>query len=194
MYLSREQAVAGELCRSCGLPVIDNLGKWPGTMYLTPEQRVEYDADQAKYKEMHSDCEAHRWSMSGSRATHCGYCCPPIPMSREQYESIERIFASSAWREQELNSGSARSPVGMSSSRAFTTQTNSHFSTAWCPDCEMTRGVVAPTKTVEAAARVAEAKRKHDDEVAKAESEVKNAEKAAASARRKKLADLRTST
>ena len=39
MYLTREQAAAGELCRGCGLPVIDNLGNWPGTMYLTDKQR-----------------------------------------------------------------------------------------------------------------------------------------------------------
>lgn len=26
MYLTREQAAAGEACRGCGLPVIDNLG------------------------------------------------------------------------------------------------------------------------------------------------------------------------
>ncbi len=60
MYLTREQAAAGDPCRGCGLPAIDNLGNWPGTMYLTPEQKIEYDADQAKYKEMHPDCDAHR--------------------------------------------------------------------------------------------------------------------------------------
>lgn len=31
-YLTREQAAAGEPCRGCGLPVVDNLGNWPGTM------------------------------------------------------------------------------------------------------------------------------------------------------------------
>lgn len=70
MYLTREQAAAGELCRGCGLPVIDSIGNWPGTMYLWPEQKVEHDADRARYKEMHLHCEAHRWSTSGSRATH----------------------------------------------------------------------------------------------------------------------------
>lgn len=96
-------AAAGEPCRGRGLPVIDNLGNWPGTMYLTPEQKIEYDADQAKYKEMHPNCEAHRWSMSGSRATHCGYCCPPIPMSPERYEKISQILTSSPRREEELD-------------------------------------------------------------------------------------------
>lgn len=72
-------------------------------MNLTPEQKIEYDADQAKYKEMHPNCDAHRWSMSGSRATHCGYCCPPIPMSPEQYENISRLLLSRPRREEELD-------------------------------------------------------------------------------------------
>lgn len=39
MYLTREQAAAGEPCHGCGLPVIDYLGSWPGTMYLSAEDR-----------------------------------------------------------------------------------------------------------------------------------------------------------
>ncbi|GAA3610113.1 hypothetical protein [Agrococcus terreus] len=72
-------------------------------MYLTPEQKVEYEADQAKYKEMHPNCDAHRWSKSRSRATHCGYCCPPIPMSPEQYEKISKFLLGSPRREEELD-------------------------------------------------------------------------------------------
>ena len=70
--------------------------------------------------------------------------------------------------------------------------TNLHpsFSTALCPECEMTRGVVTSTKTVEASARMAEAERKHDDKVARAERELKMAERAATMAR-KKLNKLR---
>lgn len=193
MDLSREEAAAGEPCRGCGLPVIDNLGDWPGTMYLTPEQKVEYDADQAKYKEMHPDCDAHRWSMSGSRATHCGYCCPPIPLSPQQYEHISRILTSSPRREEDLDIWE-RTLTCSHVVKKSVHHTNQHpsFSTAWCPECEMTRGVVASTKTVEAAARLAEAKRKRDDQVARAERELKRAEKVAADAR-KKLAELKSS-
>ncbi|KJC63144.1 hypothetical protein [Agreia bicolorata] len=68
MYLTREQAAAGEACRGCGLPVIDNLGSWPGTMYLTDEQRVIFDADQERYREMHPNCDAHRWSIVATAA------------------------------------------------------------------------------------------------------------------------------
>lgn len=38
MYLTREQAAAEEPCRGCGLPVLDNLGNWPCTMYLPPRR------------------------------------------------------------------------------------------------------------------------------------------------------------
>ncbi|MBG0716553.1 hypothetical protein G3N18_00365 [Microbacterium sp. 2C] len=191
MYLTREQAAAGEPCRGCGLPIIDGLGNWPGTMYLTAEQRVEYEADQERYKEMHSDCDAHRWSMSGSRATHCGYCCPPIPMSREQFDHIHRIFTSSPRREEELDIWERTLTCGHVVEQSVH-HTNLHpsFSTALCPECQMTRGVVTSTKTVEASARKAEAERKHDDRVARAERELKMAEKAAVEAR-KKLNELR---
>lgn len=129
MYLTREQAAAGEACRGCGLPVIDNLGSWPGTMYLTDEQRVIYDADQKRYREMHPNCDAHRWSIAGSRATHCGYCCPPIPMSREQAERIQRIFATvPERREEELDIWARTRPAGTWWSRAFTTPAGSRAS------------------------------------------------------------------
>ncbi|MEJ3406115.1 hypothetical protein WDJ51_15375 [Rathayibacter sp. YIM 133350] len=172
MYLTREQAAAGELCRGCGLPIIDNLGNWPGTMYLTPEQKVEYDADQALYKQMHPNCDAHRWSMSGSRATHCGYCCPPIPLSHEQYEHIGRILTSSPRREEELDIWTRRLTCGHVAEHSVH-HTNQHpsFSTAWCPECAVARGVVTSMKTVEAEARMAEAKRKRDDQVSRAERE-----------------------
>jgi hypothetical protein len=192
MYLTPEETAAGEPCRGCGLPVIDNLGDWGGTMYLTPEQRIEYDAHQARYREMHSTCDAHRWSMQGSRATHCGYCCPPLPMSREQSEHIGRLFASfPERREEELNIWERILTCGhkVQQSVHHTNQSPS-FSTARCPECEMTRGVVSSQKIVGAAARMAEAMRKRDDHVARAERELKKAEKAATEAR-KKLAEAR---
>lgn len=190
MYLTREQAAAGEPCRGCGLPVIDNLGDWPGTMYLTDEQRVIYDADQQRYRDMHPDCNSHRWSMAGSRATHCGFCCPPIPMSPEQYESIQRILSGSVRREEELDIWERTLTCGHTVQQSVHhTNREPSFSTQWCPECELTRGVVESEKIVEAAARMAEAKRKQADEVARAERELKKAEKAATDAR-KKLSEL----
>ncbi|MEV7874189.1 hypothetical protein [Microbacterium sp. NPDC089188] len=191
MCLTREQAAAGERCRGCGLPFIDNLGSWPATMYLTPEQKIEHDADRATYKEMHPNCEAHRWSVSGSRATHCGYCCPPIPMSPGQYEHISRILLSSPRREEELDVWERTLTCGHVVEQSVH-HTNQHpsFSTAWCAECELTRGVVSSIKTVEAATRMADARRKRDDAIARAERESKKAEKAATDAR-KKVNELR---
>lgn len=190
-YLTREQAAAGEACRGCGLPVIDNLGSWPGTMHLTPEQRVDYDADQAAYRDMHPNCDAHRWSMSGSRATHCGYCCPPIPMSQAQREHIGRLLAGvPERREEELDIWERTLTCGHHVQQSVHhTNSGPSLSTQWCLECELTRGVVTSEKIVEAAARMAEAMRKRDDKVARAEREVKKAEKAAAEARRK-LAEI----
>lgn len=190
-YLTGEQAAAGEPCRGCGLPVIDNLGNWPEGMCLTPEQKIECDADQAKYKEMHPNCEAHRWSVSASRATHCGYCCPPIPMPPEQYEDITRILLSSPRREEELDLCERTLTCGHDiEQNVHHSNQRLSFSTAWCADCEMARGVVSSVRTVEAAGRMAEARRKRDDAVERAERELKKAEKAATGAR-KKLNELR---
>lgn len=190
MYLTREQAAAGDPCHGCGLPVIDNLGDWPGTMYLTDEQRVIDDADQRRYRDIQPDCNSHRWSMAGSRATHCGFCCPPIPMSPEQYESIQRILSGSVRREGEHDTWERTLTCGHRVQQSVHhTNREPSFSTQWCPECELMRGVVDSEKIVEAAARMAAAKRKQADKVARAEREVRKAEKAAAEAR-KKLAEI----
>lgn len=192
MCLTRDQAAAGEPCRGCGLPVIDNLGDWGGTMYLTPEQRVEYDAAEERYRKMHPDCDSHRWSMAGSRATHCGLCCPPIPMSEKQTADIGRLLASfgkphpeqlDVW-ERTLTCGHRVEQSVHHSNR------EPSFSTEWCADCGMTRGVVSSTKIVESATRMAEAERKRAEDLARAEREVAKAEKAAREAKRK-LEELR---
>ncbi len=125
---------------------------------------------------------------------HCGYRCPPAPISPEQYENIERIFASSPRRKEELDIWKRTQTCGHIIEQSVQ-HTNQHpsFTTSWCPECEMTRGVVSSTKTAEAASRMAEAKRKCDDQVARAERELKMAEKAARDAR-KRLADPRSNS
>jgi len=187
MYLTREQAAADEPCRGCGLPVIDSLGSWPGKMYLTDEQRVIHDADQERYRQMHPDCDARRWSMAGSRATHCGYCCPPIPISREQAESIQCILGTVSERpEEELDIWARSLTCGhLVEQSVHHTNPKPSFSTQWCQEHEITRGVVSSEKVVEAAARTTEANCRRDDKTARAEREVKKAEKEAADARKK---------
>jgi hypothetical protein len=93
LRLTYEELVAREPCRGCGVAILDGLEPFPGTGYLTPEQRVEYDAREAAYRERHGECRAHRWSMGGSRQLHCGFCCPPPPLSPRQIGDLTRLMA-----------------------------------------------------------------------------------------------------
>ncbi|SER53003.1 hypothetical protein SAMN05443377_1026 [Propionibacterium cyclohexanicum] len=187
MYLTREEAAAGEPCRGCGLPVIDNLGSWRGTMYLTREERIEYDEAEARFKERHPDCGSHRWSMSGSRATHCGYCCPPIPFSDAQLEAVARIFRNSKTREEDLDIWERTLTCGHTVQQTVHhTNSGPSFSTQHCADCGVTRGVVSSEKIVTAETRKREAQKERDKKLARAERELAKAEKAAKEARRKR--------
>lgn len=191
MQLTLEQAAAGEPCRGCGLPIIDNLGSWPGTMYLTPEDRVLYDANQAQHRETHPNCDAHRWSMQGSRATHCGYCCPPLPLSPALSERIGRLLATfPERRDEELDIWERTLTCGhITEQKVHRTNRAPSFSTQWCSEWGMTRGVMSSEKIVDASARKAEIERNRDEAVVRAERELAKAEKAAALAKRQ-LAQL----
>jgi hypothetical protein len=91
--LTREELEAGEPCRGCGRPIIDGRGSWPALLKLSPHERAEHDAAEADYKARHGDCRASRWSMSGSRSTHCSYCCPPPPLSKRQVEELASLLS-----------------------------------------------------------------------------------------------------
>lgn len=93
--LTRDEMEAGVPCRGCGQPIIDGLGDWPPLMKLTEQEKREYDAAQADFAARHKDCRGHRWSLSGSRALHCGYCCPPPPLSERQLERLSSLLRAS---------------------------------------------------------------------------------------------------
>jgi hypothetical protein len=59
-YLSREEFKAGHPCRGCGEPILDGLGDQPPLLRMTPEERAEHDAAEARYKERHGECRAGR--------------------------------------------------------------------------------------------------------------------------------------
>lgn len=186
MYLTREEAAAGEPCRGCGLAVIDNLGSWPPLMHLADDERRDRDAAEARYRELHPDCHSHRWSMEGSRAAHCGLCCPPLPLSPSQIENISRILNSATRRETELDVWALTLTCGHRAERSVHhTQRSWVGSTTTCPECVVTRGILTSERIVEAADRQAEAKRKHESELRRAEKDVAKAEATAAAARRK---------
>ena len=142
-YLSWAELEAGEPCRGCGQPLLDGLGGWPPLNQLTPEQRAEYDREGALFRERHGDCRSHRWSLSGHPAAHCGYCCPPPPMSDRQIEQIAQIFSSARVRTQDLDAWDLTLTCGHVVRR---TQHRDHdrytMGVTDCPACGMRRGVV----------------------------------------------------
>ena len=95
-YLTRAELEAGVHCRGCGLPIIDGLGDEPPLMKMSGEEREAHDTAEADFKRCHPECRALRWSVSGSRTTHCGFCCPPPPLSDKQIEAIAAILTSAS--------------------------------------------------------------------------------------------------
>jgi len=90
-WLTRQELDDGVPCRGCGLPIVDGWGARPALSDLTASQRAEHDADEAAYAARHPDCRSHRWTLSDSRTQHCGFCCPPPPLSTAQIDQISRI-------------------------------------------------------------------------------------------------------
>jgi hypothetical protein len=94
--LTHEQMMAGEPCPGCGEEPV-SLGEPPswtgkGTMYLTADEQAARTAAEQAFKKRHLYCYAERWSMAGGAVSHCGRCCPPPPMSRDQIRRICRSF------------------------------------------------------------------------------------------------------
>ncbi|WP_416442563.1 hypothetical protein AB3K78_09115 [Leucobacter sp. HNU] len=186
MYLTREQAAARELCRGCGLPIMDGLGDWPPLMQLSDEERLEHDAAEGRFKELHPDCGSHRWSISGSHTMHCGLCCPPLPIPPEYLERVRRILASANPREEELDIWERTLTCGhLVQQSVHHTNSGPSFSTQRCDECGITRGVVSSVKIVEASERKKQAERERENQIVRAEGDLAKAEKAAKEARRK---------
>lgn len=110
---------------------------------ITPAERAEYDRAQTLFAQRHADCRAHRWNMGGHRALHCGYCCPPPPLSDRQIERIAQIFSSARVRTENLDSWDLTLTCGHAARR---TQHRDHDRFALgvtdCPACQRRRGVV----------------------------------------------------
>lgn len=98
---------AGVPCRGCARPIRDS-EPWVfrGGLHLSPDERVRYEAQNAKYKSAHGTCQAHRWSIEGSLTTHCGRCCPPPPLSAKQIKQLQVLLRPMA---NELNRQHGRS-------------------------------------------------------------------------------------
>lgn len=94
MRLSWEEYVAGEPCRGCGQPMRDGRGDWPPLLEMSEAEKQERNEAEQRFRDRHADCRAARWSVSGSRVTHCCFCCPPPPLGPKQIENLSRLMAS----------------------------------------------------------------------------------------------------
>jgi hypothetical protein len=92
--LTWEKYQAGVRCRGCGMPIKGKGGYTArkGLMHLAPEEKTQHDAEDERYRQQHADCRGHRWSVDGSPINHCGFCCPPPPMSPEQVERLASML------------------------------------------------------------------------------------------------------
>lgn len=187
MYLTQAEIEAGVNCRGCGQPLVDGLGGWPPLLMLTDEERPEYEAAEADFKARHSDCRSYRWSMADSRTAHCGFCCPPPPLSDKQIESIRAIFK----RAGRLD------PVDLDTWRLTLTcehvidKSQHHTHTYWssstvhCPKCGQTRGIVTSEKLPASAARRGAENKRPTAELEKARRELDKHQKKTAAAKRR---------
>ena len=91
-YLTRAELEAGVHCRGCGLPILDGLEPWPPLLKMTEAENRQHKVAEADFKQRHPACGSHRWSMEGSRTAHCGFCCPPPPLSDRQIREIRALL------------------------------------------------------------------------------------------------------
>jgi hypothetical protein len=172
--LTRAELEAGVCCRGCGLPIIDELGDWPPLMLLTDEERTERENVNQAFTSRHPDCTSVRWSMSGSRTTHCGECCPPPPLGDHQTEAFARL----------LRSVSETNPVDLDTWRLTLTCTHNVERTAhrtnpsWtsltshCPERRQTRGVITSERLPYSSQRRAAERARLDHKIAQATREL----------------------
>jgi hypothetical protein len=144
-YMSWAEIEAGEPCRGCGQPLLDGMGSWPPLLQLTPEQRAEYDREDAAFRERHAGCRAGRWSMSGHRTSHCSYCCPMPPLSDQQAEQVAQILSSARVRSEDLDAWDLTLTCDHVARRTQHRDYGDRYGTSVtdCPACGMRRGVVS---------------------------------------------------
>lgn len=122
---------------------------------------------------MHGDCLAHRWSLGNNRQLHCGFCCPPPPVSPTQIEDISRLTA--GWKkpdQRELDTWQLQLTCDHVVKQQMH-HTNQYWSRSVidCPTCGTPRGVVTSERirTGETEAREQEAARAKELRAAKQE-------------------------
>jgi hypothetical protein len=185
-YLSRGELDARVPCRGCGQSIIDGLGAWPPLMKLDDEQKRDYVAADAAFKSRHPDCHASRWSMAGSRTTHCSFCCPPPPLSEGQIQKIKTILSSRRPDPVDLDTWT------LTLTCDHVVEKMQHSSNgSWsrgvedCPTCDCPRGVVTAERLPDASVQKVAEQHQVEEELIHAKQERDRLHSEAEAARRK---------
>jgi hypothetical protein len=185
--LTWAEYVARVPCRGCGLPIKDGRGNWPVLLDMDDAQRAEYEVAEAEFRQRHPNCRSHRWSVEDSKTTHCGFCCPPPPLSEQRIKEISAILAS--FRPADSANLATWQLTLTCDHNIEKTQHHSYSywsgSVADCPDCQQIRGVVTAEKLPPSSADDQAERRHKADELAKARAEHLRTQKKADAALRR---------
>ncbi|MFG3025184.1 hypothetical protein ACGFZQ_42950 [Streptomyces sp. NPDC048254] len=194
--LTWEEFEAREPCRGCGKPMYDRLGSWYPLMKLSEEERREYEAAEARFKEEHPNCRSSRWSISESRVSHCSRCCPPPPLGPQMVRKLAGFFAALPSEEERKKNLDAWDLTLTCDHVAEHIQHRDHGYVSArvvdCPECGERRGVVqsvrvGPAYTSEAiqAGRVALDQERLASELSAAQEKLRREERKAEATRRR---------
>ncbi|MFE5501329.1 hypothetical protein ACFQ73_02105 [Amycolatopsis japonica] len=188
--LTWDKYVAGVACRGCGLPASDGLGSRVPPLYMSAQEREDHAAADVEYQRRHGDCHAHRWSVEGSLVTHCGYCCPPLPIDPRRHDDIVDLF-------RRLWSKAPPAPEDLDTWRLTLTcghvvdkaqhRTNTYWSigVSTCPDCQHIRGIVTADRLPADEGRRRAEQQRLSQEIGQAERDRDRAQKKADTAARR---------
>ncbi len=133
LYQPYEAFASGEPCRACRRPLLDELTADNGEVTSTGP-----NVDNAAFRGKHEGCRLGFWSIVGCGVDHCHQCCPPPPLSPSQVRTLRTLLRRTtvhraSWH-LSLTCGHVMSVVTRNRTTAPTT--------ARCPVCDSTRGVV----------------------------------------------------
>ena len=98
---ARADYVAGEPCRGCGEPMQDGLGDWFPSCSCPSRRSASTRKPTQRFRERTRRTAGMLGGpFSGSRVTHCCFCCPPPPIGPKQMEKLAGLFASWLPREE----------------------------------------------------------------------------------------------
>jgi hypothetical protein len=143
MYLTREEAEAGEPCRGCGVPVMGEVRSGWSLAWPTGDN-PEALADEDAFRNRHAACHSHRWSIEGFRGTHCGECCPPPPLSAQQVERLAVLLSGPTTATDQHHWQLTLTCGHLLEVSAHKDNRPTWHPSVWqCTHCETSRGVVA---------------------------------------------------